>query len=165
MTFDAMIGRLILMYQPDPAATVRRLMRLVRPGGLVAFQEISIPTLRSVPDGPVHRSFRRMVTAAFESAGADIDMGAGLHRVFVDSGLPEPAMTVAGIAESGAAGHLHQYYAGILRSLAPLAVRSGVFTYAEADLDTLADRLKTESIELRSCLFSPLFVGAWSRKR
>jgi SAM-dependent methyltransferase len=164
VTFDAVIGRLVLMYQPDPAATLRRVLRLVRPGGLVAFQEISVPTVRSIPDGPVHRSFRRMVTAAFESTGADTDMGTKLPRVFVDSGLSAPEMTVAGIAESGGVGQLPHYYAGVLRSLAPMAVRNGVFTYEEAGLDTLADRLSTESIELRSCLLSPLFIGAWSRK-
>lgn len=165
LTFDAVIGRLVLMYQPDPAATLRRMLRLLRPGGLVVFQEISVPTVRSVPEGPVHRNFKRLVTAAFESTGADIDMGTGLHRVFVDSGLPDPAMTFAGIAESGAAGHLHQLYAGILRNVAPVAVRNGAFTYDDVDLETLADRLKTEAMELGSCMFSPSFVGAWSHKR
>lgn len=38
-TFDAVIGRLVLMYLPDPAATLRRLAGFVRPGGLIAFQE------------------------------------------------------------------------------------------------------------------------------
>lgn len=36
--FDAIIGRLILMYLPDPAATLRHLVGSLRPGGIVAFQ-------------------------------------------------------------------------------------------------------------------------------
>ena len=35
--FDAVVGRLVLMYQADATAVVRRLSRLVRPGGAVAF--------------------------------------------------------------------------------------------------------------------------------
>ena len=41
--FDAVIGRWVLMYQPDPVDTVRRLARMVRAGGTVAFQEMVMP--------------------------------------------------------------------------------------------------------------------------
>src|SRR5258708_4093397 len=37
--FDAAVGRFILMFLPDPAAVLRSLARLVRPGGALAFQE------------------------------------------------------------------------------------------------------------------------------
>jgi ubiquinone/menaquinone biosynthesis C-methylase UbiE len=35
-TFDALVGRLVLMYLPDPAATLTHLLRFVRPGGVVS---------------------------------------------------------------------------------------------------------------------------------
>jgi ubiquinone/menaquinone biosynthesis C-methylase UbiE len=38
--FDAIVGRLVLMYYPDPVDTVRKLMRQVRPDGLIVFQEM-----------------------------------------------------------------------------------------------------------------------------
>jgi len=31
--FDAVVGRLVLMYQPDPAATLRQLASHLKPGG------------------------------------------------------------------------------------------------------------------------------------
>jgi ubiquinone/menaquinone biosynthesis C-methylase UbiE len=37
--FDAAVGRLFLMYLPDPIAALRRTARLVRPGGLICFHE------------------------------------------------------------------------------------------------------------------------------
>jgi ubiquinone/menaquinone biosynthesis C-methylase UbiE len=37
--FDASVGRFILMFLPDPASVLRSLTRLVRPGGVLAFQE------------------------------------------------------------------------------------------------------------------------------
>src|SRR4029450_10803999 len=41
--FDAVIGRLALMYQPAPAATLRRLRRHLRGDGIIAFQEMAMP--------------------------------------------------------------------------------------------------------------------------
>ena len=38
--FDALIGRLVLIYLPDPAATLKQLATHLRPGGIVAFQEV-----------------------------------------------------------------------------------------------------------------------------
>ena len=37
--FDAAVGRFILMFLPDPASVLRSLMRLVWPGGVLAFHE------------------------------------------------------------------------------------------------------------------------------
>src|SRR5207247_8467834 len=37
--FDATVGRYILMYLPDPAGVLRSLSRLLRPGGVLAFQD------------------------------------------------------------------------------------------------------------------------------
>jgi ubiquinone/menaquinone biosynthesis C-methylase UbiE len=36
---DAIVGRLVLMYLPDPVATLARAAKLLRPGGLVCVQE------------------------------------------------------------------------------------------------------------------------------
>src|SRR5882724_1702186 len=37
--FDAAVGRFILMYLPDPVVALRSISQLVRPGGVLAFQE------------------------------------------------------------------------------------------------------------------------------
>ena len=49
--FDALVGRAVLMYLPDPAAALRSLLRSVRGGGLVAFREVLIgePLLEATP--------------------------------------------------------------------------------------------------------------------
>jgi ubiquinone/menaquinone biosynthesis C-methylase UbiE len=39
--FDAVVGRYILMFLPDPVAVLRSLSRVVRVGGIIAFQEPS----------------------------------------------------------------------------------------------------------------------------
>jgi ubiquinone/menaquinone biosynthesis C-methylase UbiE len=45
--FDAIIGRPILTYLPDPAAMLRRLATHLRPGGIMAFQELAMPAAKN----------------------------------------------------------------------------------------------------------------------
>ncbi len=66
---DALIGRLVLIYLPDPAATLRRLSGYLRAGGIVAFQEMALPLARSVPDGALHRRCGRWIMDTFSRAG------------------------------------------------------------------------------------------------
>ena len=61
-TFDAVVGRLVLMYMSDPASSLRQLTKLLGPGGIVAFQELDYTTYPSsswkatIPPGPNSRS-------------------------------------------------------------------------------------------------------------
>src|SRR5262249_49883839 len=40
--FDAVVGRFVLMYQADPAASLRAVLRAVRDGGLAVFHEADL---------------------------------------------------------------------------------------------------------------------------
>ncbi|HMD56299.1 MAG TPA: class I SAM-dependent methyltransferase [Solirubrobacteraceae bacterium] len=48
--FDALVGRLVLMYQGDPAAAVAAAARHVRPGGVVVFAEMCLRLDSAVTD-------------------------------------------------------------------------------------------------------------------
>jgi ubiquinone/menaquinone biosynthesis C-methylase UbiE len=52
--FDAIIGRLILMYLPNPAETLRRLCRHLRPDGIVVFQEMVMPLFATFLSAGLH---------------------------------------------------------------------------------------------------------------
>src|SRR5262245_3257113 len=47
--FDAVVGRYVLMFQPDPAAMLRKIRRHLRPGGVIAFHESHLTSAHSVP--------------------------------------------------------------------------------------------------------------------
>src|SRR4051812_31093531 len=52
--FDAVIGRYVLMFQPDPAAMLRGLTKSVRSGGVVVFHEADCDDARSIPTAPAY---------------------------------------------------------------------------------------------------------------
>jgi SAM-dependent methyltransferase len=160
---DALVGRLVLMYQPDPAATLRRLASLVRPGGIVAFHEFDLAGCTSEPPCPLFDATMERMRQTFIRAGVDHRTGLKLGRIFEDAGLPSPQMALATRIERGPTCGAFDQITGVMRTLLPLTERSGVATAAQMGIDTLADRLRDEVVALRATVVAPLFVGAWTR--
>jgi ubiquinone/menaquinone biosynthesis C-methylase UbiE len=77
---DAVVGRLILMYLQDPAAILSHLTRQVRPGGIIAFQELVLSLCRSEPSCPLVQKCLEWVHDTFVRAGADVEMDGSFSR-------------------------------------------------------------------------------------
>jgi ubiquinone/menaquinone biosynthesis C-methylase UbiE len=84
--FDAVIGRRILMHLPDPVGAVRSLARLVRPGGIVAFAELVIPSVRSWPHVLLVEQVMSSIERTIAASGLHPDMGLRLYNTFVEAG-------------------------------------------------------------------------------
>jgi 2-polyprenyl-3-methyl-5-hydroxy-6-metoxy-1,4-benzoquinol methylase len=162
-TFDALVGRLVLLYLPDPAATLRRLSRHVRPGGLVAFHEFDMSQASQVPPSELFTKARQWILEAFGVGGAELDMGTKQYSVFVRAGLSPPGMIASTLIASGPDSAGFEYMSRVLRSLLPLLERSGLANLAEIDIDTLAARLRDDAVTHQRVSFLPRMVGAWSR--
>ncbi len=70
--FDALVGRLVLMYMADPAAALKQLIQRLRPEGIVAFEETDFTIYRSFsrPDTPLMNKLVEWLLAVFERSGA-----------------------------------------------------------------------------------------------
>ena len=101
-TFDALVGRLVLMYLPDPAATLAHLLTFVRPGGLVVFQEMEMSLARTRPPVRLYQTCLDVIFETFRRAGFEIDMGSRLYSTFLQAGLPRPELGMEGRVEGGA---------------------------------------------------------------
>ena len=163
--FDALIGRLVLMYMADPAGALRQLAARVRPGGIVAFQEIDFSPYRNTSrdDTPLMNQLVEWGLGAFERSGAHTEMGLDLYRAYVEAGLPEPYMHFE--APVGGPGDWagYSFMANSFRSLAPLLEQFGMATADQVDADTLAERLRREVAASRRPLLLPPHMTAWAR--
>src|SRR5882724_2923014 len=91
--FDAAVGRFILQFLPDPVAVLRSLSHLVRPGGVLAFQEVSYaPFLLLSAHLPLWSAAASLLHEAISRSGAKTEIGLALHRIYQEAGLPPPAM-------------------------------------------------------------------------
>jgi SAM-dependent methyltransferase len=161
-TFDAITGRLITMYLPEPGRAVGRLARLLRPGGVVLLQEFSMSAVKQVPETPLFRRTLDDVLAAFGAADARTDMGLDLPRVFRDADLPHPTMMIGGRWEHGPDAVGYTLLAGIARTLLPVMIARGIASESEVDIDTLEDRLRAAAAEAGSAAGAPLLISAWA---
>jgi hypothetical protein len=71
-------------------------------------------------------------------------------------------MILGARVEQGSESPIYAQLEQVTRTLLPLMERTGVATAAEVDIDTLAARLRTETVERKATLVSPLFIGAWT---
>ena len=160
--FDAVVGRFILQFVPDPVAVLRSLSQLLRPGGVVVFQEICYtPMLAICVDLPLWSACLSLAREIVQRAGAKPDMGLALHRSFLDAGLPAPNLRMEMPLGSGA--DFTRWIYDLLCSLHPQAQKHHISFEALGDLDTLSMRLQSEIAESKTSAPYVAVVGAWSR--
>ena len=160
--FDAAVGRLILMYLPDPTGVLRLLSRLVRGGGVMAFQEPSwAPILALAANLPLWSACASLIVEAFQRSGVDPDLGPALHGAFQAAGLPAPTMHMDLLlgSELEFAGGIY----GILRSLQPQIERFQLDLAALGDFESVPARLHAEATASKSVAPFLGIVGAWCR--
>jgi ubiquinone/menaquinone biosynthesis C-methylase UbiE len=164
-SFDALIGRFVLTFLTDPSAVLNQLVRHVRAGGIIAFQEMDIgATTRSMPSNPpLWQQCGKWISTAFQQAGVDVQMGPKLLAVFRRAGLPAPQMNLHARIGGGNSPH-PEYVTSIVSSLLPMIERHGVATAADIGIDTLTARLREELICCNGVSILPSIIGAWTQK-
>jgi 2-polyprenyl-3-methyl-5-hydroxy-6-metoxy-1,4-benzoquinol methylase len=163
--FDAIVGRLVLMYYPDPVDTIRKLTRHVRPGGLVVFQEVDLANARSLPVAPLYERSITWIKQTLSAAGARIYLGLELYPVFLAAGLSGPSMRMDALIGGGLQCPVCEIVAELVQSLLPAMEKLKIASPAEVEISTLAQRMRDEVVALKSVVLSAGFIGAWSRKR
>lgn len=163
--FDAVVGRWVLMYVPGPAQLMRQLSSLLKPGGIMAFQEIDLSNPpASFPPTELSTQLQRWSVPPAGVPGPDARIGTKLFRLFTEAGLPEPEMRMEAPIGGGPDWPGYEYSAETLRSLLPALQHMMGLDPAKVEIDTLAARLRTEAEARQSIQMLPLIVGAWSRK-
>lgn len=162
--FDAIIGRFVLMYQDDPATSLRNMMRYLREGGVAAFQELDSTACRSWPAVSVFDEAARWLAEGLRSSGARPELGLEMHSLFVDCGLPAPTMRMDALVSGEGDSPVYRLLAEAVRSLAPTLEKLNIASAAQVKVDSLADRMRTEVVARRGIAMSYGLVGAWARK-
>jgi SAM-dependent methyltransferase len=164
-TFDAIVGRYVLVFSPEPAAMLRKLSRHLRTGGVMVFHEVDRRGACSLPPLPTYDRCEHWITETLRLMGDEPRIGPKLYAHFVTAGMPPPIMrlqaVIGGAADS--ADRLH-FVADQVATLLPEMERLGVATAAEVEKDTLLDRMTRELIAGGGVTIGRSEIGVWARK-
>src|SRR5215831_18683931 len=161
--FDAAVGRFILMFLPDPISVLRSVAGLVRPSGVLAFQEPSWTVMLALGARlPLWSRTRHLIHEILLRSGANPEIGLALHSIFQEVGLPAPKMHLE--MPLGSDADFIRLTSDLVCSLRPLAEQHGVCLEDLGDLDTLPHRICAEVVAANTVVSLIAVVGAWSRK-
>jgi hypothetical protein len=151
------------MYLPDPGAIVRALTQFVRPGGVVAFLEVSwMPVMSLLTNLPLWSACASLIVEIFRRSGVNPEMGLALYRIFPDAGLPVPKMHMEVLLGSDI--EFSRSLRDLLISLRPKFEQYQLDLIQLGDFDTLTQRLHAELNESNRVASWLAIVSAWSRK-
>jgi ubiquinone/menaquinone biosynthesis C-methylase UbiE len=162
--FDAVISRLVLEFVPDTVAAIKRLCILLRPGGIMAFQE---PSWRIWLAYTAHLPLRSAVTTlihkTFVAGGVNTEMELPLYQGFIAANLTPPQLRIdLPIGDSPEfRGLLHD----MVLAIWPRAEALRLPLDTLGDPTTLASRLDNELDTNKSFAAFVGLVGAFARKR
>jgi SAM-dependent methyltransferase len=161
---DAAVGRFVLMYLSNPAALLRRIAGCVRTGGVIAFQEMDMSGIKSLPRLPMFEQCADWVKETFRRGAVDTEMGLRLYPTFIGAGLPAPQLVMGARVEGGPDSQVYEILTEVIRSALPLIERLGVARAEDVQIATLAERLREEVVRGGGVVVPPPAVGAWTRK-
>jgi len=156
--FDAAVGRYILMFLRDPAAVLRSASRIVRPGGVIAFQEPCWKSfLQACERLPLWRAGAALMVDTFLYTGVNTRMGADLTATFAAAGLPEPVLQIDTLVGA------ERWMPDVIQSLAPQMRVLDLPLGSLGNLSTLYERLIEEAKSQDVPPPLPAIIGAWAR--
>ena len=137
--FDAVVGRYVLQFIPDPSVAIARLSSHLRPGGVAFFHELDWEGARSSPSVPTYDRVCGWIMKTIEASGAQIHLGANLASLFERAGLSRPTLRLESVIASGPAAidavHL---VTDLVATLLPNMERMGIVKASEVALPSLA---------------------------
>jgi hypothetical protein len=161
--FDAAVGRFILMFLPDPVFVVRSLATLVRPGGVIAFHEVSWASfLKRCAHLPLCSATAALIHEAFQRTGANTEMGPAMIPAFQAAGLPAPTMTTEMLL--GNAADLTKWQVDIIQVMRPQFQQLGLSLAPLGNIATFPERLLSEISASDGVIGGPDLVGGWSKR-
>ena len=161
--FDVIIGRYVLIFQPDPVEFLRAAARLVSRGGHIAFHEgRTSRTFDSQPVVPLWQLATNALRLAAQSALRYYDVTDRFVQVFLEAGLPTPRLFCEIPMGGGADLPFYSWMAETLESLLPELIKNGV-PPESLGIDKLESRLRDGVVSAGSQIELPGQVCAWAR--
>jgi SAM-dependent methyltransferase len=160
-TFDLAHTRLLLINLTDPARALAELVALVRPGGVVAVQDIDQVPWLCEPPHPAWDALVSTFLLLWRANGLDPLIGHRLPALLRAAGLVDVAVEVHARADPPGAYH-RTHLLSLIAALRGEIITRGLFT--EQELAGLTSALRRHLDDPATLVTRPLLFQAWGRK-
>lgn len=158
--FDLVHARTLLLNVQNPEHILSEMVRIARPGGVVAVQEPDASAWNCDPPHPVFDILRGAILSAYRRTGKDFSIGRRIARMLKDAGLVD-----VHVRATARVTHAGEYYQTFLLTVAGLVrqviVKAGELTADEFESYTAALRAHLEAPGTITC--QPIMWQAWGR--
>jgi SAM-dependent methyltransferase len=159
--YDLVFARWVFLFLPDVEAHLRKLVRALKPGGLIAIEDYYRETLSMVPTPTEWPNFVAADRAFFATQGGDVSIGGRLPAIYRKVGLR--VVEVTPTIKSGSPGSpvwqwLSAYFLGYMDRYAQLLP----FTPAQAT--RLVQKWRAAAREPTSLLIAPTVLDVVGKK-
>ncbi len=156
--FDAIVGRRVLMYQPNAAESVECLLPYLKTNGLIVFQESD--SMGSVKNSslPLHTQAQFWIWNVVENEGGNIHMGSNLYSVFKQVGLEIAQVRAEAVLQTPETG---SDLAWVVKMMLPRIIQTGTFSQEEIGIVSLEDRLRSERKNANTVFVRNMAFGIW----
>ena len=160
--FDAIVGRRVLMYLPDPRRVISKLSTMLKIGGMMIFQESdSTLSSKSIIPMPLHKQVDKWIWDTVEHEGGNIHIGFDLWSFFTQKGLTVKKLHAEAVVQTPDKPIPR---ALIVKLMLPRIIKAGVATEEEIDINTLEDRLTEEREKTEAIYVSEIVFYGWAHK-
>jgi SAM-dependent methyltransferase len=161
-SFDFAHARLLLANVPDPRRVVAEMAALVRPGGVVALQELDWTSWVCYPAHPAWDRLKEALRDFRARRGLDVHMGRRLPGLLRGAGLGEVRLRSVCPTYVDGTGEDHRLLVAFARLHGDALVADGLVTAEE--LDTLVAELEAHLADPATITIYALFCQAWGVK-
>ncbi len=159
-SFDLVHARTLLLNVQNPHEILAEMVRIAKPGGVVAVQEPDATAWSCDPPHPAFEILRNAILNAYRRTGKDFNIGRRIARMLRDAGLEDVRVrATARVTRSG------EYYQTFLLTIATLVgdviVQTGELTADELGSYTSALRAHLQTAGTITC--QPLIWQAYGK--
>jgi len=157
--FDVVYSRFLLTHLSDPVAAVKSFLRQLRPGGILALEDIDFSGSFTYPEIPAFRKFYDLYNAVVRCRGGDPNIGQRLPVIMKDCGLE--AIRVSVVQPTGLTGEVKLLNGLTMENITDVVLADQLATQEE--IDEIVGELKEYATDDRTVMGIPRVVQVWGR--
>ncbi|MGE5192986.1 MAG: methyltransferase domain-containing protein, partial [Deltaproteobacteria bacterium] len=158
--FDVVYARFLLSHLPDPIAAIARMQRWLKPGGVLAVEDIDFTGHFCHPESAALRRYVDLYRQAVQRRGGDPQIGPRVPGLLVGAGFAGVEMNV--VQPAGISGEVKLLNPVTMENIADAVVADGLASQAE--VEKIIAELYEFARSPRTVVSISRIVQTWGRK-